>query len=222
MFGDSQRAGLDRQEALALYGRLAPFYGWWTRFTEGRALRLALRVADVGGDERVLDVGLGTGTNLRAVAMQLEAGQAVGVDVSPAMLWQAKGILAELASKRWSLAGADALALPFANEAFDLAFSSYLLDLLPEEDFPGILREFRRVLNPQGRLVLVGMALPRRPWHGVFEALYRLSPRLMGGCRGVALTPHVREAGFVDVKRAYVTQMGFPSEVVWAGKWLGL
>ena len=222
MFDDSQQAGLDRQEALALYDRLAPFYGWWTRFTEGRALRLALRVAGVGGDERVLDVGLGTGTNLRAVAMQLEAGQAVGVDVSPAMLRQAKWILAELTSKRWSLARADALALPFASEAFDLAFSSYLLDLLPEEDFPGILREFRRVLNPQGRLVLVGMALPRRPWHGVFEALYRLSPRLMGGCRGVALTPHVREAGFVDVKRAYVTQMGFPSEVVWARKWLGL
>jgi ubiquinone/menaquinone biosynthesis C-methylase UbiE len=222
MFGSSQRAGLDRREALALYDRLAPYYGKWTRFTEGRALRLALQVADVEGDERVLDVGLGTGTNLQAVARQLQAGHAVGVDVSPAMLQRAKTILAELASRRWSLARADALALPFASEAFDLVFSSYLLDLLPGEDFPGILGEFRRVLKPQGRLVLVGMALPLRPWHGVFEALYRLSPRLMGGCRGIALAPYVREAGFVDVQRAYVTQMGFPSEVVWARKWVGL
>ena len=62
MFGSSQRAGLDRREALALYDRLAPYYGKWTRFTEGRALRLALQVADVEKVERVLDVGLGTGT----------------------------------------------------------------------------------------------------------------------------------------------------------------
>lgn len=52
--------------------------------------------------------------------------------------------------------------------------------------------------------------------HRLYEALYRVKPSLMGGCRGVALAGAVAEAGFLDVRREYLSQMGFPSELVTA------
>ena len=46
------------------------------------------------------------------------------------------------------------------------------------------------------------------------EAVYRVRPEWMGGCRSVSLSPHLERAGFADVEREIVTQMTFPSEVV--------
>ena len=57
----------------------------------------------------------------------------------------------------------------------------------PEEHFPRVLAEFRRVLKPQGRLVLVNMA-PARHWgYALWARLYRANPAWVGGCRGVDL-----------------------------------
>jgi hypothetical protein len=48
--------------------------------------------------------------------------------------------------------------------------------------------------------------------------LYRLHPALLGGCRGVQTAPFLREAGFVNVHRQFVSQWTFPSEVVYGEK----
>lgn len=58
--------------------------------------------------------------------------------------------------------------------------------LLPDEALSRVLAEVRRVLRPQ----------------------------LMGGCRGIALLPHLERACFADVQRDFVTQLGFPSEII--------
>ena len=89
-----------------------------------------------------------------------------------------------------------------------------MFDLLPQADFPVVVREFMRVLKPGGRLVLVNMTKGERWYNGLWETLYRLHPPLLGGCRGVRLAPVLRAAGFSAVRRAYVSQGTFPSEVV--------
>jgi hypothetical protein len=40
----------------------------------------------------------------------------------------------------------------------------------------------------------------------------------MGGSRGVALEPYVKRAGFEGVRREYLSQLGFPSEILTARK----
>ena len=47
--------------------------------------------------------------------------------------------------------------LPFRGEAFDVIYSSYLLDLLVLKYLPKVSGEFKRVLQPGGRIVLVNL-----------------------------------------------------------------
>ena len=104
--------------------------------------------------------------------------------------------------------------MPFPGKYFNVVVNNYMFDLLPAGDFPRVLGELHRVLAPGGRLVLVNMTKADSLLEALAEAVYRVRPAWMGGCRSVLLAPHVRDAGFVDVKRELVTQMTFPSEVV--------
>ena len=50
----------------------------------------------------------------------------------------------------------------------------------------------------------------------IYEAIYRLSPGALGGCRGVEMTGRLQAHGFAVDAREYHQQMLFPSEVVLA------
>jgi ubiquinone/menaquinone biosynthesis C-methylase UbiE len=89
-----------------------------------------------------------------------------------------------------------------------------MFDLLPERDFPDVLREFGRVLRPGGRLAMVNMTQGERWYNGTWERIYQINPALLGGCRGVTLLPLLGECGFRQASREYVSQMTFPSEIV--------
>jgi hypothetical protein len=92
-----------------------------------------------------------------------------------------------------------------------------MLDLLPLAEIPLVLSEFRRVLRPGGRLVLVslteGADLPSRLFVAGWKLVYRLDPRRLGGCRPLQLAGLLRGAGFA-VERRVVVQRGFPSELL--------
>ena len=94
--------------------------------------------------------------------------------------------------------------------------NNYMFDLLPEQDFPVILREFKRVLKAGGRLVLVNMTRPAHFYQRIWETVYQVNPRWLGGCRGVLLLEHLRAAGFQNPTREMVSQFGFPSEIITA------
>jgi hypothetical protein len=53
---------------------------------------------------------------------------------------------------------------------------------------------------------------------GLFEGVYRLFPKLMGGCRGVRMVEPLKRQGFVVQRREYFQQLLFPSEVILAAK----
>jgi hypothetical protein len=93
-----------------------------------------------------------------------------------------------------------------------------MLDLIPAGEIPVILREIRRVLRPEGFFVGVslteGTTLASRGLIGAWKTFYRVSPYALGGCRPVQLTYPLLKAGFADVEREVVVQLGMPSEVV--------
>ena len=56
----------------------------------------------------------------------------------------------------------------------------------------------------------------------IYEEIYKLKPPLLAGCRGVFVAPFLQALEFKKIKREYVSQLGFPSEVVCALKQDGL
>lgn len=74
------------------------------------------------------------------------------------------------------------------------------------------------MLKKDGKLVLVNMAEGERFGSRIYDFLYTISPRIMGGCRGVKLKRKLEKHGFRVDTREYYQQMLFPSEVVIAYK----
>ena len=134
---------------------------------------ILLRHASPQPGERVLDVACGTGIVARLAAPLVGSkGQAVAVDVNPAMLAVARAHPAPSdATIHWQ--EGNAVALPFPDGAFDMVLCQHGLQFIP--DRASAVREMRRVLAPGGRaLVIVLQALARHP---VFETLVESASR---------------------------------------------
>lgn len=195
-----------------LWDRIAHLYDLQL-FLERPALRIAVALAGPRTDDRVLDLGTGTGALLRELARSgPHAADVVGVDASTAMLERARstGLPGE-----WELEQADARRLPFPDERFSLVFAAYVLNVLSDEDGNAVLREAHRVLAPDGRLVLVSPVEPssrlaQRPYRWLAELLPRRLPRFFAGIRLLDPELLIRAAGFQPERRRYVG-LGYPS-----------
>ena len=178
-----------------------------------------LELAPPGDGGAVLEVAIGTGAQLVELGRRNPSGRTVGVELSQGMLKQARRRLAGAGlGQRVELVQAGALELPFEDRSFDLLANSYMLDLLPRGDIPRALAEFHRLRKPGGRIALSNMTPGERRRHRVWDALYARGLNLTANCRAVLAAPVLTELGFEDIRREYVSQCGFPTELVTATK----
>jgi len=203
-------AGVPPERIPTLYARFAPFYDLWAKL-EARARQRCLELAAIRDGEAVLEVAVGTGLLFEKVLRANPGGRNVGIDLTPPMLERARR-RASRTGVPHTLALGDARRLEFEDRSFDVVVSNYLFDLLPEPDFTPVLREFLRVLRPGGRLVIANLARAEGAAERAYQWMYRLTPSLLGGCRGVSLPAYAEAAGFVSVEQ--VSQLGFRSELV--------
>jgi ubiquinone/menaquinone biosynthesis C-methylase UbiE len=107
------------------------------------------------------DVGCGTGTLAIAAKRQVgPSGQVFGIDASPAMIARASAKAAK-AGLDVSFTSAVVEALPFPNDQFDAVLSTLMFHHLPRKVREQCAREVRRVLKPQGRVLVVDFAQPQ-------------------------------------------------------------
>jgi demethylmenaquinone methyltransferase/2-methoxy-6-polyprenyl-1,4-benzoquinol methylase len=211
----NQSPGLPGHSVQRFYDALATHYDWFSLY-EARSKQLALERLDLAQAQSILNVGLGTGKYyVEAQTLLGDQGLMAGVDLSFSMLKVAQS------RKIIALVQADGAGLPFTAASFDRLLCTYVLDLVALADLPRWLREFRRVLKPGGRMVLVslteGVSLPSKGFVAVWKLAYRLSPIACGGCRPLQLSALVRQAGFEWLERQVVLQLGVPSELLVAG-----
>jgi malonyl-CoA O-methyltransferase len=93
---------------------------------------------------RVLDLGTGTGKAARVVAERFPHAQVFGIDLSPAMIEEARSVLPAELAERVRFMVADSAVLPFVNGEFDLVV---LLNMIPFFD------ELARVTAPGGHVL---------------------------------------------------------------------
>jgi ubiquinone/menaquinone biosynthesis C-methylase UbiE len=123
---------------------------WWFR---GRRMLFASQLAALGvkKNARLLDVGTGTGSNLR---MLREEGfeQVTGIDLNPSAIryCRSKGFT--------SVFQGDATCLPFANAEFDVVLATDAIEHI--DDDREALKEIARVLAPGGYVMIVVPAFP--------------------------------------------------------------
>lgn len=210
------KARLSRSDAARLYDGLAKVYDLWGRLTESRAQRRALELARIRNGQCVLDMAVGTGLAFEQVVRKNPDGRNVGIDISRGMLARAQQRLRRAGLGNHELRMGSADAIEEKDHSVDVLLNCYMFDLLPETEWPVVLAEYRRVLKPGGMLVLVNMTFGESFGSGIYEAIYRLSPSLIGGCRGVQFAPVLERNGFTVKSREYFEQMLFPSEVILA------
>lgn len=206
----------DTAAAAATWDRRAARYRAQERW-EITAVDAALRIAAPRADERLVDLGTGTGLVLRRLATRPgpRPREAIGVDRSPGMLaGAAHGAL----PANWSMLEADARAVPLPDGWADVVTCAYVLHLLGADERAAVLAEARRLLAPaaSSRLVVVTIWSDR--------ALVRAALRLLaGGIRFActALRPcdpaaDLARTGWTATRRVRLPRRGYPSVVVLA------
>ncbi len=124
---------------------------WWFVGRQRLALTLVEQWITFNPDARILDVGCGTGGNVQALSRY---GKSTGLDISPIAL--------DFARRRQlpRLLQGSGLALPYADNSFDLVT---IFDVLYHRwitDDTQALQELYRVLRPNGWLLITDSALP--------------------------------------------------------------
>jgi len=133
-----------------------------------------IALAQLGPDDRVLDLACGTGDLLFAAADC--ARTAVGLDITFRMLELAR-------DKRDALlVNGDMLALPFPSASFTVVTTGYGLRNVP--DLALAIREIHRVLAPGGMLLSLDF---NRPSNAIVRGAYLVYLTLVGSTLGLLL-----------------------------------
>jgi ubiquinone/menaquinone biosynthesis C-methylase UbiE len=141
---------------------LTPFYDVVHHvFGLGPVHQEMITLAGLRSGQRVLDVGCGTGNLLRAIGKRYPDIELVGLDPDPRMLART-GRKARRAGLDPRLDRGFAQELPYADGSFDRVFSSLMLHHLETAAKDTLLAEVRRVLRPDGLLVLADAVLDAR------------------------------------------------------------
>jgi SAM-dependent methyltransferase len=172
--------------------------------------RLTEAVA-VGPDDHVLDIGCGAGKTTRDAAQRAVRGSALGLDISPVMVAEARALSDGLTNVRFE--EADAQVHPFTPGRFTLAFSRFgtMFFADPVAAFTNI----GRALAPGSRLVqLVWQAAEHQEW---VAAVRRALGPSEAGTRAFSMADPstvdavLTAAGFTDITRTEL------AEPVWYG-----
>jgi ubiquinone/menaquinone biosynthesis C-methylase UbiE len=164
-----------------------------------RGFRAFVRPALVGVARgrrlRILDVGCGTGANL---AMLRGFGDAVGIDLT----WT--GLAHAHARGERHVGQASATALPFGDNSFDLIASFDMLQSMPPDTERAALAEMRRVLRPDGHVVLNVAAF------NILRGNHSILARDVRRFNRSGLAKDLAAAGFRPLRMTYTFTTLFP------------
>jgi ubiquinone/menaquinone biosynthesis C-methylase UbiE len=205
-----------RVQTKAYYNKISQFYDLLSDCSEAPMRKAGLDLLKASDGEKVLEIGFGTGHMLAALARAVgPQGKTFGIDLSDKMLQLAKKHLTQLGLlDRCRLRCGDAALLPYSPDTMDAIFMSFTLELFDTPEIPDVLGQCMRVLQPGGRIVVVGMSKEgtREPLVRFYEWTHKHFPKFVD-CRPIYVREALEEAGF-QIKKALVRHMWLPVEIV--------
>jgi ubiquinone/menaquinone biosynthesis C-methylase UbiE len=158
--GAEEATGMDvKQSVERSFGAVAANYAVSPVHRSGRDLDAMVAAAACSGGERALDLGCGPGH--AALALAPRVAELVAVDLSEAMLEQARRLATERGVANARFERADAESLPFPDASFDVVTSRHCAHHFPHPE--AALRETARVLRPGGRFLLMDSVASEEP-----------------------------------------------------------
>jgi phosphatidylethanolamine/phosphatidyl-N-methylethanolamine N-methyltransferase len=190
---------LEKRQVQRAYELLAPVYDFifdWI-FAPGR--NAAVAQLGIQRSDSVLEVGIGTGLNLPLYPWSC---QLTGIDLSQEMLDKAVERVQNLAMPNVTLKVMDATSLDFGENEFDKAVATYTISAVP--DPVSVLREMRRVVKPDGTIVILNHFRSRRRLTGLAEDLMAPVCTRLGWKSNLAMEPLLEQVGLVPESVTHV------------------
>jgi SAM-dependent methyltransferase len=189
-------------------------------FYEDPAQDDLVRNADFGQAQHVFEFGCGTGkfaARLFEKSLSPSASY-IGNDISPVMVGLAKERLKPYGDRAQVVLSEGRVKFPLEDRSVDRVVSTYVLDLLSEEDAHQFFAEAHRTLVPGGKLCLAGLTrgigIPSRIVSTLWSAVFRIKPAIVGGCRPIRLETFVDPLNWQMVYEHVVAPFGVPSEIL--------
>lgn len=214
------RVPVSRAEVQANYDRMSGWYDLLEGSWEKQARNSGLKQFRAEPGERILEVGIGTGRSLAALARSVaELGQVYGLDLSRLMIRRSQARLdQEKLSARSTLIHGDAIQLPFRNDSFDGIFMSFVLELVDTPEIPQVLAECHRVLHVKGgRICIVSLTKTgKSTWiRRLYEWGHRNFPKFLD-CRPIFVQQFLEQAGYQTVEATRMSIWSLPVEIILA------
>ncbi len=212
-----QRVFRTSAETRAFYNKISRVYDLLAEHSEAPVRAKGLKLLAARPGESVLEVGFGTGHCLVDLARSVGgSGRVVGVDISQGMALRARRNVERMKAGGATLvACGDAFRLPLPNACMDALFSSFTLELFDTPDIPRALAEWRRVLRPGARFVIVSLSKSSKELAvKAYEWSHRHFPNFVD-CRPIYVEEALTAAGF-EIEGSLLEHMWVPVEVVLA------
>jgi demethylmenaquinone methyltransferase/2-methoxy-6-polyprenyl-1,4-benzoquinol methylase len=210
-----------------MFGAIAPSYDFNNRIhsfgQDQRWRRKGVRLAAPGPESVVVDVACGTG-DLSEAFHDHGVSQVIGVDFTPEMLDVARERAGRAGRTGLEYRHGDAMDLDLPTDSADVL--SIAFGIRNVSDPARALAEFRRILRPGGRLLILEFSQPSNPMIRLFNNLYcrRIMPltaTILSGDRSGAyrylpksietflpraeLEAAIRDAGFDQIRQYPMT-----------------
>lgn len=163
------------------------------------------------GDERVLDVGCGTGKTAAEIAAKVPRGNVIGIDVSSSMIQQAQQTYGHVKNLTFVLQDAEVFNF---QEKFDLIVSFFAVHWMQNQH--AVFRNMQAALKPTGRIILrmsggdqpeINQVFSSEPW------VSRIKVQTWQGKTTEQYVALLRQAGFEKIEaRTEVHARVFDSE----------
>jgi SAM-dependent methyltransferase len=210
---------LTRQQARDFYdrfGRRQDRQAWY----ENAPLDRLREHGDFGSAEAVVEFGCGTGRFAKSLLENNlpQNGTYIGFDLSETMVQLTRKRLVPFGARASVIRTDGRPRVPLPPTSCDRFVSTYVLDLLSNQDISRTLAQAWKVLRPDGLLCLTGLTYGTtflsRWVVACWLAIHSLRPSLVGGCRPISLTDFLGPASWKVLYSTTVVSWGVPSEVL--------